>query len=201
MAKYLFIFLVAILIGSCGGKKHETDTSEADSTSTNVDTLTSDVNWGDDDTNKEEKKHHHHSSHSSSNDDDNSSSGRSGGGGGASDNDADVLKYQNYQRNGDSPSDFANAAIFPAIRMVYGDYFAKPKATVLNSTKDGEVHTIDLKITWKDHWVPEYKISGTLTVNSDGSNAKFIITDKNKAVEMLEFTSDDYKTEATLPTL
>lgn len=197
MTKYLFIILLTIFIGSCGGKKHDDSAEFVDSTATNVDTLTSDVNWGTDEVKKEKKHHSNHSSSSSNND----SGHRSGGGGGAAENDADVIKFQNYQRNGDSPSDFATAAIFPAIRMVYSDYFAKPKATVINSTQEGDVHTIEMKITWKDHWTPEYKISGTLKVNSDGSNANFTITDKNKAVEMLEFTEENYKSEASLPTL
>jgi hypothetical protein len=57
------------------------------------------------------------------------SQGRSSG----IDSDADVLKYQNYERIGSNPDDFATAMIYPAIRMVYSDNFTNPKARVLSS--------------------------------------------------------------------
>lgn len=198
MIKYLLILFTVLLFASCG-KKHNSssDTTDAiDSTQVDSNTLVSDVNWSDGDEiiyddPVEEKPKKSRSSGTSS----------SGGGGGAADTDADVIKYQNYSREGDSPRDFATALIYPAIRMVYSDHFAKPKATILNSTQDGGRHTIDLAITWKDHWTPKYKIKGTLEVNSDGSDAKFIITEKNTAAEVLELTEDNFQSEITLPSL
>lgn len=191
MTKYLLIALAAIFISSCGGKKGADSSAEEeiDSTGIEVDTMVSDVNWGDDDSYEEEEVKPKKRRHSS------------GGGGGAADSDTDVIKYQNYERMGDSPNDFAKALIYPAIRMVYSDNFAKPRASVINSTQDGDRYTIDLEISWKDHWTPNYQISGTLEVNSDGSDAKFTITDKNVEAEVLELTEDNFKTEITIPSL
>lgn len=121
-----------------------------------------------------------------------------GNGGGGSDSEADVVKYQNYERIGSNPDDFATAMIFPAIRMVYSDNFIAPKARVLNSTKQDGNYIIELAITWKDHWVPKYEIKGTLTVAEDGNNPSFVITEKNIEAEALEVTKDDFKTELTL---
>ena len=189
MIKYLLILFAAIFICSCGGGSSTTETAEtADSTA--VDTLVSDVNWGEEEEEVKEEPIRH-----------SSSSGRGGGGGGAADNDADVIKYQNWTREGDRPSDFAKAIIYPAIRMVYSDNFANPKASVLNSTQDGDRYTIDVKIQWKDHWNPKYVIKGTLEVNSDGSDAKFTITEKNVEAEVLELTEDNFKTEISIPSI
>lgn len=204
MIKYLLILSTVLWIASCGKKYSDSSdtTDAADSTQVDSNSLVSDVNWGEEDATydyeeEEETPKRSYSSNSSS-----SSSGhRSGGGGGAADTDADVIKYQNYTREGDNPRDFATAIIYPAIRMVYSDNFAKPKATVLNSNQDGDRHTIDLAITWKDHWTPKYKIEGTLEVNSDGSDAKFTITNKNTEAEVLELTEDNFQSEITLPTL
>lgn len=197
MIKFLLILSTILWLASCG-KKYSTPSVSADATdSTQVDsnTLVSDINWGEEEEiiYEEEKPQKSHRSHSSSS--------SSGGGGGAADTDADVIKYQNYMREGDNPSDFATALIYPAIRMVYSDHFAKPKATVLNSNQDGDRHSIDLAITWKDHWTPKYKIEGTLEVNTDGSDAKFTITNKNTAAEVLELTEDNFQSEITLPSL
>lgn len=199
MIKYLLILFTILLITSCkskGSSEELTDTT--DSTQVDSNTLVSDVNWGDEEEMyvEEEVPVESHRSHSSS-----SSEHRSGGGGGAADTDADVIKYQNYMREGENPRDFANAIIYPAIRMVYSDNFAKPKATVLNSNQDGDRHRIDLSITWKDHWTPKYKIEGTLEVNSDGSDAKFTITNKNTEAEVLELTEDNFQSEITIPSL
>lgn len=192
MTKYLLILLATIFMGSCGKGSSTETTAAVDSTETDIDTLVSDVNWGDqvvyeEEEEKPRKKRRH--------------SGSSGGGGGAADNDADVLKYQHYNRNGDSPNDFAKAVIYPAIRMVYSDNFAKPNVSVINATQDGDRHTIDVRITWKDHWVAKYEIKGTLEVNSDGSNGNFSITDKNVEAEVLELTEDNFKSEISLPSL
>lgn len=122
---------------------------------------------------------------------------RNNGGGGV-DSDADVIKYQNYERIGSNPDDFATAMIYPAIRMVYADNFMNPKARVLNSTKQDGNYIIEMAITWKDRWVPKYEIKGTLSVAEDGSNPSFVITEKNIEAEALEVTADDFKTEITL---
>lgn len=189
MTKYFLILLAVILIGSCG-KSNSTETkTKVDSTEIEMDPLVSDVNWGDEEIEIEEtpeprKKHH-----------------RSDGGSSTADNDADVKKYQHYYRDGNTPNDFAKAIIYPAIRMVYSDNFSKPKASVLNSMQEGDRHIIDLKITWKDHWIPKYQIEGTLEVNSDGSDARFVITDKNVEAEVLELTEDNFQSEITIPSL
>lgn len=204
MTKYLLILSTVLLFASCGkGHSDSSDTTDtADSTQVDSNALVSDVNWNDGeeiyygDEEEDTPVEREYSSSSTS-----SSGGRSGGGGGAADTDVDVLKYQNYSRDGDNPRDFATAIIYPAIRMVYSDNFAKPKATVLSSNQDGDRHTIDLAITWKDHWTPKYKIKGTLEVNSDGSDAKFVITEKNTEVEVLELTEDAFKSEITIPSL
>jgi|VirMetMinimDraft_7_1064189.scaffolds.fasta_scaffold101669_1 hypothetical protein len=203
MIKYLLILLTILLFASCNNNaNNSSDTTDAsDSTQVDSNTLVSDVNWGDGDGEEiiyddpEPQKSSHSSSHSSS------SGHRSGGGGGAADTDVDVVKYQSYERAGDSPRDFATALIYPAIRMVYSDNFAKPKVNVLSANKDGDRHTIDLAITWKDHWTPKYKIEGTLEVNSDGSDAKFTITNKNTEAEVLELTEDNFQSEITIPSL
>ncbi|WMX13514.1 MULTISPECIES: hypothetical protein [unclassified Aureispira] len=200
MIRYLLILSTVLLIVSCKKKYSSSDTTDAtDSTQVDSNTLVSDVNWGDEEEaiyveEEPEKKKRTHRSSSNRNH-------RSGGGGGTADTDVDVIKYKNHTRDGDRPSDFATAIIYPAIRMVYSDNFAKPKATVLNAQKDGERHTIDLAITWKDHWTPKYKIEGTLEVNTDGSDAKFTITNKNTEAEVLELTEDNFQTEITLPSL
>jgi hypothetical protein len=198
MIKYLLILSTILLFASCGGSSnsssHTTETS--DSTQVDSNALVSDVNWGEEEEIIYDDPEPVKSSRSSS-----SEHRSSGGGGGSADTDVDVLKYESYQRDGDNPRDFATALIYPAIRMVYSDNFAKPKAKVLNSNQDGDRHTIDLAITWKDHWTPKYKIEGTLEVNSDGSDAKFTITSKNKEAEVLELTEDNFQSEITLPSL
>jgi hypothetical protein len=205
MIKYILILAAILLLASCGKNYGDaSDTTDAsDSTQVDSNALVSDVNWGDgeeaiyEDAVEEspKKSSRTHSSSSST------SGHRSGGGGGTADTDADVVKYKSYTRAGDNPRDFASAIIYPAIRMVYSDNFAKPKATVLNSNQDGGRHTIDLAITWKDHWTPKYKIEGTLEVNNDGSDAKFTITNKNTAAEVLELTEDNFQSKITLPAL
>ena len=125
-----------------------------------------------------------------------SNNNRSGGSG--IDSDADVVKYQNYERIGSNPDDFATAMIYPAIRMVYSDNFTNPKARVLSSTLENGTNIIDMAITWKDRWVPKYEIKGKLTVDEDGSNPAFIITEKNIEAEALEITEDDFRTEIKL---
>lgn len=192
MTRYLLILSIALGIGSCGKNQKNSTTSSVDSTQTEIDTLVSDVNWGDEEYYEEEVE-------------ETPSKPRHSSSGGhrqqAADDDADVQKYQNYSRNGDRPSDFAQALIYPAIRMVYSDNFAQPKATVLNSTQDGDRHTIDVKITWKDRWTPKYEIKGTLMVNQDGSDAVFVISDKNMEAETLELTEDNFQSEIRLPSL
>ena len=185
-------------MASCGDDpKYASDSTSNDSNEEAVDTLVSDVNWDDDLEDESDNYAEDYSSSSSS-----SSSGSSGrAAAGATDNDADVIKYQSYERIGNSPKDFATALIYPAIRMVYSDNFAKPKVTVNNSTQESDRHTIDLTITWKDHWVPKYQIDGTLMVNTDGSDANFVITDKNVDAEALELTEDNFESEINLPSL
>lgn len=193
-------------MASCGDDpRYAGDSSSSDSTDVAVDTLVSDVNWDDDledeDYSYEDDSDNYEDDYSS-NSSSSSSSGSSGrAAGGAADDDADVIKYQSYERAGDAPKDFATALIYPAIRMVYSDNFANPKVTVNNSTQEGERHTIELTITWKDHWVPSYQIDGTLMVNTDGSDANFVITDKNVDAEVLELTEDNFESEINLPSL
>ena len=193
--------MIALLIASCGDDPRYAGTSStSDSNNVAVDTLVSDVNW-DDDLEDEDYSYEDESNDYSSNSSSSSSGSSGGAAGGAADDDADVIKYQNYERTGDSPKDFATALIYPAIRMVYSDNFAKPKVTVNNSTQDGDRHTIELTITWKDHWVPKYQIDGTLMVNTDGSDVNFVITDKNVDAEVLELTEDNFESEINLPSL
>lgn len=205
MKSSILLLLLALLLANCGEDPRYVDTtSDQDSTDTAIDTLVSDVSWeedlGEEDYSYEESSSSSSSYRSSSSSSEYSSSS-GGAAGGAADNDADVVKYQNYEREGNSPSDFATALIYPAIRMVYSDNFAKPRAKVTNATKEGDRHSIEVSITWKDHWVPKYRIDGTLMVNADGSDAKFVITDKNVDAEALELTEDDFKSELLLPAL
>lgn len=175
-------------------------------------TLVSDVSWDEDFETDDEEPYYGNDDNSSSssspsssspsyNNTSNDNNRSSGGGGGVADNDEDVIKYQNYKRNSESPQEFANALLYPAIRMVYSDNFARPKAQILSSKKEGERHILKLRITWKDHWVSQYSMEGTLKVNPDGSDAEFVITDKNKKVEVLELTEDRTEQELRLPTL
>lgn len=126
---------------------------------------------------------------------------RSGARGGASDNDEYVVKYKNYTRDGSSDQDFANSIIYHAIRMVYSDNFAKPKAEILNSSNTDDKINLDIKISWKDHWVSNFEITGNLQCNNDGSNATFTINSKNEYAEALEFTEDNFKSEITLSSI
>lgn len=203
MKSSILLLLAALLLASCGEDPRYADTtSDQDSTETAIDTLISDVSWEEDLGEEEYEKSSSSSSSSSSNSSSSEYSSSSGGAaGGAADNNTDVVKYQNYKREGDNPSDFATALIYPAIRMVYSDNFAQPRAKVINTTKEGNKHTIELSITWKDHWVPKYRIDGTLMVNADGSDAQFVITDKNVDAEALELTEDKFQSELTLPAL
>ncbi|MGH1334764.1 MAG: hypothetical protein ACRBFS_01455 [Aureispira sp.] len=212
MMPYTFLLLVAILLASCGDDPRYAATTPAnDSTTVAIDTLVSDVSWDDDldeenyQANQEESSSRsYNSSSSSSRRSSSSSSSSSSNGraaGGAADNDLDVVKYQNYERIGTSPKDFATALIYPAIRMVYSDNFAKPKVKVSNATQEGDRHTMDVSITWKDHWVSKYRIDGTLMVNADGSDVNFVITDKNVEAEVLELTEDSFQSTLTLPAL
>lgn len=202
MIKYLLILSTVLLfVISCESSSDSSDTVDAtDSTQVDSNALVSDINWSDGDEifYAEGEVPIESSSQSTSS---NSQHRSGGGGGGAADTDADVVKYQNYSRKGNTPRDFATALIYPAIRMVYSDNFAKPKTTILNSNQEGDRHTINLAITWKDHWTPKYKITGTLEVNSDGSDAKFTITEKNTEAEVLELTEDTFESEITLPSL
>lgn len=211
MMHYILLLLTVLLLASCGDDPRYSGGSAkiVDSTATAIDTLVSDVNWEDDleeDYNYEEESNNrsYSSSSSSSSSSSYSSTSRSSGGraaGGAADNNADVVKYQNYERAGDSPKELATALIYPAIRMVYSDNFAKPKVSVKQATQEGDRHNIDLSITWKDHWVSKFRIDGTLMVNTDGSDAKFVITDKNVNAEVLELTEDNFQSELSLPSL
>ena len=214
MIHYTLLLLVAILLASCGDDpRYAENTSDKDSTTVTIDTLVSDVNWDDDlgeeeiyNYEEESNKRSYSSSttsntNSSSSSSSSSRSSRGRAAGGAADNDVDVVKYQNYERAGDSPKDFAKALIYPAIRMVYSDNFAQPKVKVSNATQEGDRHTMNVSITWKDHWVPKYRIDGTLMVNTDGSDANFVITDKNVDAEVLELTEDNFQSELILPAL
>jgi hypothetical protein len=203
MMRFTFLILIVLSLASCyGSSETESQAAANDSTATEIDTLVSDVNWDDEFGDEEYTYDYEEESSSSSRSSSSGYSSHSGGAaGGTADDDADVIKYQNYERSGDSPKDFATALIYPAIRMVYSDNFANPRVTVNNATQDGDRHNIDLTITWKDHWVPKYRIDGTLMVNSDGSDANFVITDKNVDAEVLELTEDNFETEITLPAL
>ena len=169
---------------------------EGDSTTTAIDTLVSDVSW-EEDFNQEEPYY----GPSESTTDYASSSSSGGGSTGIPDNDEDVIKYQNYTRDDDTPQEFANALLYTAIRMVYSDNFARPRAKILTSKQEGDRYTLQLRITWKDHWVSKYRMEGTLEVNADGSDAYFVITDKNMETEVLELTEDQFKKEVRLENL
>lgn len=186
-----FLIMIVFFVAGCKNSRYDNNKDKStDSTSVSVDTMISDVNWTEEVEEARISTPKPKVSYSSS-----------GGGGGAADNDADVQKYRSYERDGDSPEDFAKALIYPAIRMVYSDNFAQPKARVLQSDIEGERYSIKVAISWKDHWVPNFEMEGSLEINKDGSNATFTITDKNEFVESLEFTEDSFKNQIKLPNL
>lgn len=196
----ILLLVVLVWIGCDTDHYSHGDNNAPDSTATGIDTLVSDVSW-DEDFSEEEAPYDENEPTVETPSYDNADAARRHNSGGVADNDEDVIKYQNYQRSGDSPQELANALIYPAIRMVYSDNFARPRAQILNHSKDGGRHSMDVQITWKDRWVSKYQIKGTLTVNTDGSNANFVITDKNTEAEVLELTEDKVQNELQVPAL
>lgn len=204
----LILLLIASAFFSCKPDPVPFDQASKDSTDVAIDTLVSDIDWGDEEdsdesysSNAEEDYNFDDNASSSSSSNYSSSSSESSRPSGPADDNSDVLKYQDYSRSDNSKQELVNALIFPAIRMVYSDNFAKPKAKVLSADKAGERHTMEVEITWKDRWTPKYEIKGILEVNEDGSDAVFKITDKNVAAEVLELTEDSFKSELQVANL
>ena len=97
------------------------------------------------------------------------SSGRSySGGGGTAGPSKNYLKYENYERSGTNPRDFAETMVWHVIQMVYAEEFRSARSKVLSSDLVEGVYTIELQVTWSDRWVSNYRVKGTLVVNEDG---------------------------------
>ncbi len=109
--------------------------------------------------------------------------------------------YKNYTRLNDSAEEFAKAAVWHAVNMVYPEPFENPVVEVLQSSSNGDQLSISMKISWSDRWTGSYIIQGTLLVNRDGSNGLFSITSKNLNAESLEFTYDETLSVKELPLL
>lgn len=123
----------------------------------------------------------------------------SGGGHYGTGEDYDISKYENYERTGNQPKDFAQAMILPIIRMVYEENFKNAQAKVLNSELQEGRYSIDLVIKWSDRWVDApYEVEGILEVNEDGTEAEYIVTKKNAEAEALEFTNENFKNDLTI---
>ena len=189
--RYLLLLFLINLIACKNKPKQAQNSSSQDSTEVIIDTLVSDVNWTEE--SYEDKKPKINSNPTTKN--------SSGARGGAADNELDVEKYRNLKRDGDKAEDFAKALIYPAIRMVYSDNFAQPKAKVLKAESENGRQKITVALEWKDHWVPNFKMQGILEINQDGSDVVFTITTMNTFVEALEFTEDNFKTVLKMPTL
>lgn len=189
--RYLLLLLSISLIACKNKPEQAQNNSSQDSTELIIDTLVSDVNWTEEIYEDEKPKSNSNSTTKNS----------SGARGGAADNELDVEKYRNLERNGDKAEDFAKALIYPAIRMVYSDNFAQPKAKVVKVESENGRQKITVALEWKDHWVPNFEMQGILEVNQDGSDAVFTITTMNTFVEALEFTEDNFKTVLKMPTL
>lgn len=188
----LLILMSAYLL-ACQNKANQEQTTSLKDSSVVIKNLTSDVNWEEEKETKLAKQ--------ATNKTKTTTNPTSGARGGAADNDLDVQKYRNFRRSGNKAADFAQAIIYPAIRMVYSDNFAQPKANVLSSTKKNDRLSVEISIQWKDHWVPSFEMKGLLEVNIDGSNAVFTISSKNTYVESLEFTEDSFKNSLTIKAL
>ena len=120
-----------------------------------------------------------------------SSSRRSGGG--ALGNPEVMAKYREYIREDDNAKAFADAMVWPIIEMTYEDEeFRTAKSKVLDSSLENGVHVIDMVVTWSNKWVSKFEVTGKLTVNDDGSNARFEILEKNIEAESLESSSGNY---------
>jgi hypothetical protein len=117
------------------------------------------------------------------NDDDYSS--HSGGG---------ASEYQNYERIGDSPSDFAEAMVSHIIKMVYNEDFSSASSKVETDRLEAGRYTIEMSVLWSDPWVSDYKVEGILKVNEDGTDVNFEVTGKNINAEALEFTHETKNT-------
>ena len=72
--------------------------------------------------------------------------------------------------------------------------FKSAKSKVLNANLSEGIHTIEMVVTWSNKWVPKFEVKGVLTVNIDGSNARFEITEKNMDAESLEISSGNFDT-------
>lgn len=202
LSRVCILLLAVFMWTGCDTSRYSYGEDDAkDSTSIDIDTLVSDVSWDENFDEEEQEPYYGDGPKNETPDYGNVREEREHSNSGIADNDTDVIKYQNYQRSGNSPQEFANALIYSAIRMVYSDNFARPRAKILKHSKEENRHTIDVQITWKDHWVSKYQIKGTLTINADGSNANFVITDKNTEAEVLELTEDNVQNELQLPAL
>lgn len=123
-----------------------------------------------------------------------------GGGGGGIRNSGKVWssKYQNYQRSGNRPADFAEAMVWHVIRLVYDEEFTSARSRVLSSKTENGLLVIEMEVTWSDEWVKNYTVKGLLTLKDDGTDVHFEITSKNKAAEALEFTHENTKNQIAL---
>lgn len=188
----ILLFCLLLLVG-CSSSS-ESSSSEKDSTdSVDVDTSTISEEFYSENTENndyvyEEEEELNPPSHRSS-----------GGGHYGTGEDYDISKYENYERTGNSPKDFAQAMVLPIIRMVYEENFKNAKAKVLNADlKDGR-HSIDILVKWSDRWVDApYEVEGVLEVNEDGTQVEYIVTKKNGEAEALEFTNENFKSDLTL---
>ena len=197
------LFILSLGFGSCGGDGTTTSKPEQDSLPLVSEYFLNDSDGteeesvifsaGDDYYEEEDNNDYYSSSSSSSSSySSSSSSSRSSSGGGLG-NPKIMAKYREYIRDGDRPKDFAEALVWPIISMTYEDEdFKSAKSRVLKSNLADGVHTIEMVITWSNKWVPKFEVEGILTVNEDGSNARFEVTSKNLDAESLEISSGNY---------
>lgn len=181
--------IISLCLSSCGGDepaKTDDNTIVQDSTAIeDTSSYVSDNFYEDPEPTEEDNSSSSYSSGSS----DYSYSG----GGGTAGPSKSYLKYESYERSGTSPRDYGEAMVWHVIQMVYAEEFKSARSKVLSSDLVEGVYTIELQVTWSDRWVSNYKVKGTLTVNEDGTNPKFEITERNENAESLEFTHEDTK--------
>lgn len=199
---YFFILLLfAFFLGSCGDDSTNHNNHEEDK-----EPLVSEFFLEDDDETidediiftseedydyTEDNDYDDYSSSSSSYSSSSSSSRRSGGG--ALGNPEVMAKYREYIREDDNAKAFADAMVWPIIEMTYEDEeFKTAKSKVLDSSLENGLHVIDMVVTWSNKWVSKFEVTGKLTVNEDGSNARFEILEKNIEAESLESSSGNY---------
>ncbi|MCP4442572.1 MAG: hypothetical protein GY810_27000 [Aureispira sp.] len=194
LSSSILLFCLLVLV-SCGGKSgsttadHDgTDSVETDSSAISDEFFSEDNN--DEDYTYEDEEDIDPPSYNS-----HSSGGTHYGSG----EDYDISKYENYERTGSEPKDFAQALVLPIIRMVYEENFKSAKAKVLNSELNEGRYTIDILVKWSDRWVENpYEVEGILEVNEDGTKAEYTVVRKNEEAEALEFTNENFKNDLTI---